>query len=187
MSKAFYLTSIVAVPAAFTASVLLSNLEFLGLDPAPFRNWSMIAAFYAFGIYILFWYRAWSAISDKKRKFNPAHMALPLLVPIYGLYWLFKAVRGWPTAYNYYAHERALNVPALDVPLFTAYCVVTVVMTFVNPGNFYKIDFYGGSFFLSVIAQVTKSAQLFLDIVIIWTVCDAVNRLPAGENKSRQT
>jgi hypothetical protein len=187
MSKAFYLTSIVGAPAAFTAATIFTNVEFFGLDPTPFRNWSMIASLYAFAIFILFWYRAWSALSDEKLKFNPAWMAIPLLIPIFSLYWLFRAVRGWPKAYNRYARERRLNVPPLDAAFFTIYCVFTVAMVFVNPGHFWKVDFYGDNLVLFFVAQAAKSAQLCLDAALIWIVCGAVNRLPAREPESGQT
>jgi hypothetical protein len=180
MSKIFYLFSIVVVPAFFMVASWLAGVEALGLDAGAFRAWSMIASFYAFGVFILLWYRAWGAFAAGPQKSNPARTALLLLVPLFNLYWFFKAVWGWPKAYNYYASEKGLNVSPLDDRFFLAYCVFTVAAVAVNPGHILKIDFYGRELILLFISQVTKTVQLCLDAVIVWVVCAAVNRLPRG-------
>jgi hypothetical protein len=179
MSKPFYLASIVAAPAAFMVASWFVNVDAFGLDPSPVRAWSMIASFYAFAIFILLWYRAWKPIAGGPQKFNPAKMALLLLVPLYNLYWFFRAVWGWPKAYNHYAREKNLNLTPLNDKLFLAYCIFTVAAVAVNPGHILKIDFYGRELTLLFISQATKTAQLLFDAVIIWLVCDAVNGLPA--------
>jgi hypothetical protein len=179
MSKTFYLLSIVAVPALFMVASWLAGVEALGLDAEAFRAWSMIASFYSFGIFILLWYRAWGALAARRQKFHPARTALLLLVPFLNLYWMFRAVGGWPKAYNRYAREKGLNVPPLSHGLFLAYCIYTVAAVAVNPVHIFKIDFYSHELVLLFISQVTKTAQLCFDTVIVWQVCAAVNRLPA--------
>lgn len=111
MSKTFYVVSIVVVPALFTAASLLANVKALALDAAPVRAWSMIASFYGFGVFVLLWYRAWGAIAAGPQKFNPARTALLLLVPLFNLYWFFRAVWGWPKAYNRFVDDRGLSSP----------------------------------------------------------------------------
>jgi hypothetical protein len=177
MSKIFYLTSVVAIPAAFMVASWVVNVDALGLNPAPVRAWSMVASFYAFAIFILLWYRAWRPIAGGAQKFNPAKMALLLLIPLYNLYWFFRAVWGWPKAYDYYVREKSLNLAPLNDKLFLAYCIFTVAAVAVNPGHILKIDFYGRELTLLFLSQVTKTAQLLFDAVIIWLVCDAVNGL----------
>jgi len=179
MSKPFYLASIVAIPAAFMVASWVVNVDALGLDAAPVRAWSMLASFYAFAIFILLWYRAWRPIAGGAQKFNAAKMALLLLVPLYNLYWFFRAVWGWPKAYNRYAREKSLNLAPINDKLFLAYCIFTVAAVAVNPGHILKIDFYGRELVLLYLSQTTKTAQLLFDAVIIWLVCGAVNRLPA--------
>lgn len=76
MSKLFYLTSVVAIPAAFMVASRVVNVDALARNAAPVRAWSMIASLYAFAIFILLWYRAWRPIAGGARKFNPAGMAL---------------------------------------------------------------------------------------------------------------
>ena len=178
MSKTFYLVSIVAVPALFMFASWVAGVEALGLDVEAFRTWSMIASFYAFGVFILLWYRAWGAFAPQQQKFNPTKMALLLLVPFFSLYWFFKAVWGWPKAYNYYARENNLDLAPLDDRLFLGYCIFTVAAVVVNPGHILKIDFYGRELVLLFISQVTKTVQLCLDAAVVWLVCGAVNRLP---------
>ncbi len=178
MSKLFYLLSIVAIPALFMIASWVVNVDALGLDPAPARAWSMIASFYAFAIFILLWYRAWRPIAGGPQKFNPTKMALLLLVPFYNLYWFFRAVWGWPKAYNRYVREHGMNLTQLNDKLFLAYCIFTVAAVVVNPGHILKVDFYGRELMLLFLSQVTKTVQLLFDTVIIWQVCGAVNRLP---------
>jgi len=182
MSKTFYVISIVAVPAAFMVASWFANAGVFGGDPGPVRAWSMIASFYAFGVFIVLWYRAWGALSDGPQKFNAAKTAGLLMVPLFNLYWFFKAVWGWPKTYNYYAREKGLAVPPLSNGIFLTYCVFTVAAVLVNPGHIVKIDFYGHNLALLFVSQVTKTAQLCFDAVIVWTVCGAVNRLPRPEN-----
>lgn len=179
MSKSFYLTSIVAVPAAFMIASWFVNVDAFGLAPSPVRAWSMIASFYAFAIFILLWYRAWKAIAGGPQKFNPAKIALLLLVPLYNLYWFFRAVWGWPKAFNHYAREKDPTFAPLNDKLFLAYCIFTVAAVAVNPVHILKIDFYGRELTLLFLSQAAKTAQLCFDAVIIWFVCGAVNRLPA--------
>ncbi len=105
-------------------------------------------------------------------------MALLLLVPLYNLYWFFRAVWGWPKAYNRYAREKSLNLAPINDKLFLAYCIFTVAAVAVNPVHILKIDFYGRELVLLFLSQTTKTAQLIFDVVIIWLVCGAVNRLP---------
>lgn len=178
MSKTFYLFSIVVVPALFMVASWFANVEALGLDAGAFRAWSMIASFYAFGVFILLWYRAWGALAAGQQKFNPTKTALLLLVPLFNLYWFFKAVWGWPRAYNQYACEKNLNVAPLNDRVFLAYCIFTVAAVAVNPGHILKIDFYGRELALLFISQVTKTAQLCFDAIVVWLVCGAVNGLP---------
>jgi hypothetical protein len=178
MSRAFYLFSIVAVPAAFMVASWVASVGALGVGPTPVRAWSMIASFYAFGVFILFWYRAWRPLGGGTQKFNPARMALLLLVPLFNLYWFFRAVWGWPKAYNYVTREKELNVPPVNDKFFLAYCIFTVAAVAVNPGHILKVDFYGREVALLFMSQATKAAQLLFDAVIIWLVCGAVNRLP---------
>jgi hypothetical protein len=180
MSRSFYLLSIVAIPAVFMIASWAANSGLLGLEPASVRAWGMIASFYAFGVFILLWYRAWGALAARQEKFNPARTALLLLVPFINLYWMFKAVWGWPKAYNHFAHKKGLNLPLLNDRLFLAYCIFTVAAVAVNPGHILKINFYGREAALLFISQMTKAAQLLFDAVIIWQVCGAVNRLPAA-------
>ena len=178
MSKTFYIFSIVVVPALFMAASWFANVEASGVDAAPVRAWSMVASFYGFGVFVLLWYRAWGALAAGPQKFNPARTALLLLVPLFNLYWFFRAVGGWPKAYNRYAGEKNLDLAPLNDKLFLAYCIFTVAAVAVNPGHILKIDFYGRELVLLFASQVTKTAQLCFDAVIIWTVCSAVNRLP---------
>jgi hypothetical protein len=184
MSKIFYLFSIVVVPAFFMAASWLAGVEALGLDAEAFRAWSMIASFYGFGVFVLLWYRAWGALAAGPQKFNPGRTALLLLVPLVNLYWLFRAVGGWPKAYNHYASEKGLNLPPLDDRLFLAYCIFTVAAVAVNPVHMFRIDFYSRELVLLFISQVTKTVQLCLDAVIVWQVCAAVNRLRAPDRPS---
>ncbi len=174
-----------AVPAAFMVASWVASVDALGVDPAPVRAWSMIASFYAFGVFILFWYRAWRPIGGGTQKFNPARMALLLLVPLFNLYWFFRAVWGWPKAYNYVTREKDLNVPLVNDKLFLAYCIFTVAAVAVNPGHILKVDFYDRELALVFISQATKTAQLLFDTVIIWQVCGAANRLPEAARRPR--
>ncbi len=105
-------------------------------------------------------------------------MAFLLLVPLYNLYWFFRAVWGWPKAYNRHARENSLNLSPINDKLFLAYCIFTVAAVAVNPGHILKIDFYGRELVLRFLSQTTKTVQLLFDAVIIWLVCGAVNRLP---------
>ncbi len=137
----------------------------------------MIASFYGFGVFVLLWYRAWGAIAAGPQKFNPARTALLLLVPLFNLYWFFRAVWGWPKAYNQYTREKSLDLAPLNDRIFLAYCIFTVAAVAVNPGHILKIDIYSRELVLLFVSQVTKTAQLCFDAVVVWTVCGAVNRL----------
>jgi hypothetical protein len=141
----------------------------------------MVASFYAYGVAVYMWFRAWRALADGDGKFRPGRMALFLLIPLFNLYWFFRAVWGWARAYNGRLRERRLNAPPANEGLFLTYCIFTVAAAVANPGHIARLDFPGDVYVLALVGQALKAAQLCFDVWLVWAVCTRVNALAGAE------
>jgi hypothetical protein len=71
-------------------------------------------------------YRIWSAVQDSHAPFSAAKASLLLLIPLFNMYWLFRALPGYATVYNAFTARYLLRVPRLSQNLILAAMVVPV-------------------------------------------------------------
>jgi hypothetical protein len=107
-------------------------------------------------------YRMWKAIADAQTKPTPGQAVGYMFIPFYNLYWMFRAISGYPDQYNEYVRRHGLDVPRLGDGVFSAYpffllasCIPAVGVVF-------------GLFNMLVVAPL-----------LIGRACDAVSALPA--------
>ncbi len=74
----------------------------------------------------VFWYRAWETIQDGQARTTPGKAVGFLFIPLYNLYWMFEAVRGFAVDYNEYVHRHHITAPRLSVGLFTTACILQI-------------------------------------------------------------
>ena len=55
-------------------------------------------------------YKAWASIQDSATRIKPARASALLLVPIFNLYWMWRAFPGFAAEYNAFIGRNAVNV-----------------------------------------------------------------------------
>ncbi len=73
-------------------------------------------------------YKMWSAIEDGQAPITPGRAVGLLFVPFYNLYWVFRALPGWATAYNAFASRQGLRSRASMAPLLATVLVTPMPM-----------------------------------------------------------
>jgi hypothetical protein len=110
--------------------------------------------------YILF--KMWDSIQDGVSTSTGKAIGF-LFIPIFSIYWIFKAWGGFPAEYNAFIERHQLNVPRLVSPVYTLVPIFTLL---------------SGLLVLPVVAVP------FIFMAVISQTSDAVNNLYAGlQNK----
>jgi len=100
--------------------------------------------------------RMWSAIQDGQTAITVGKAIGFHFIPLFNIYWIFRAWGSYPTEYNNYIDRYALPVEPLSDRVFVAYPVLLV---------------------LAGILYVPLLALPIVFVAVIANVCDAVNRL----------
>lgn len=101
-------------------------------------------------------YRMWRAIQDGQTSVTARRAIGFLFVPLFNVYWIFKAWASFPTEYNNYIDRYALPVEPLAGKWFVWYPVLII---------------------LAAILYVPLLAVPFVFIIVASNACDAVSRL----------
>lgn len=73
-------------------------------------------------------HKMWSAVQDGQEPTTPGRAVGLLFVPFYNLYWVFRALPGWASAYNAFAARQGLRTRAAMAPLLAAVLVTPIPM-----------------------------------------------------------
>ena len=98
-----------------------ANLTFLSLD---FAVWIYLTI-----VTMVLWYKAWRSIQDDYTSLTPVRAIVFLLIPIFNLYWIFRAFGGFPKDYNAYIKRHNLSVIPLSEKLYEIYCFLLLCST----------------------------------------------------------
>lgn len=101
-------------------------------------------------------YRMWRAIQDGQTTITVGKAIGFLFVPLFNVYWIFRAWASFPTEYNNYIDRYALPVEPLADKWFITYPILIL---------------------LAAILYVPLLAMPFVFIVVAANACDAVSRL----------
>ncbi len=70
--------------------------------------------------------RMWGAIQDGHTEITVGKAIGFLFIPVFGVYWIFRAWGSFPTEYNNYIDRYSLNVPHLSTAVFTLHPIFTI-------------------------------------------------------------
>jgi len=122
-------------------------LAFLG-----YLQFAMVATIYNFAVLA----KMWSAIQDGANTITTGKAIGFLFIPVFNLFWIFKAWGSYPYEYNEFAARNQLEVPMLTSRAFTAFPLLLLLSSiFLIPSVFVPVTF----------------------VVLIARVSDAVNNL----------
>lgn len=161
LSKALYLgIYIVGIPLSGVLNVygmsLQDSQEAVG---AGLRVVAYLIMFLVMFLWFHLYYRAWKAIQDGYARTTPGKAVGFLLIPFFNAYWMFHAIWGFAKDYNAFIARHSINVKRLSENLFLVY--VISILFWLIPG-------------VNVLAAVVT---LYLNIPIMWRMCDAINAL----------
>jgi hypothetical protein len=77
--------------------------------------------------FLILLYQAWASIQDGHTGVSASRAIGLLFVPVFNLYWVFVALRGFATAFNVYVDRHGLAIKKLEPGLFTLVAVYAVL------------------------------------------------------------
>lgn len=75
-------------------------------------------------------HRAWASIADAETRISPRRAVLLLFVPIFNVYWIFKALPGFATDYNRFVERHQLRARPLSRNVLLAVMVPLLGLVF---------------------------------------------------------
>lgn len=166
LSKGFYLGSYIA------AGVLVWVMGVVGAvsHRADIGLYGLIPSIYLIVVHCVFWYKAWASIQDGSARATPCRAIGFMFIPFFNLYWIFQAIWGFARDYNSYIARHVISVPTRNESVFLALCIMAIV---------------GGVLgWVPVLGFILGAVTIVLMIVVISTVCDAINSLPEATAKA---
>jgi len=112
-------------------------------------------------IYLTLVYKMWDSVQDGNARTSPGKAVGFLFIPFFQFYWFFQVWWGFAKDYNGYVRRHSLRVPELSEGLFLTFNILPFLSW---------VPFLGW-------AGVIVDNILFF--VIVASICDAVNALPA--------
>jgi heme/copper-type cytochrome/quinol oxidase subunit 4 len=170
VSKRYFVWSIAG---GFGLSILLSIVAIIAAmssyrtdKPAVVVMWLLLAlipTIYGVIIWLRLIYKMWQAIQDGHARVTPGTAVGFLFIPIFNLYWVFRAVACFPRDYNNFVDRHELNAQKLEPHMFVAFSA------FCCAGNSAGLPL------------------LIVGFILISRICDAINAIsgppPAKERE----
>ncbi|MBN1594278.1 MAG: hypothetical protein JW941_13625, partial [Candidatus Coatesbacteria bacterium] len=134
---------------------------------------SLVALAFSFHAIIDVIHKSWRAIQDGRTKIKPNAAVNYLFIPVFNLYWVFRAIGGFAAEYNRLIERQKIDVPPLSERLYmilSAFALTTpiaVVLLFFDSTRAIPIFW------------------IFAGIVFISKTCNAINALPRMEDGER--
>ncbi len=164
-SFALCLLTTIALGAAFVSGAVNTN------DETAIRSAARIGIYAALQFAIvhtvyncLLLRRMWCAIQDGQTPVTVRRAIGFTFIPIFNVYWIFRAWTSFPTEYNRYVDRYGLPLAPLAGKSFVAYPILLL---------------------LAGILYVPLFALPFVFIVVASNACDAVNRLDEAVRERR--
>jgi len=86
-----------------------------------------VLSLYGIVVFCIWLHKSWSAIQDSSTRTTPGKAVGLLFVPLYNLYWAFRALPGFATEFNQFIKRHNLALSPLSSGIFTAYVVLCLI------------------------------------------------------------
>ena len=202
VSKGLYLGSIIG---GYVLGSILIGVWPIGVGPiamevaywlesSPALGIGIALLIYAVVMIFVLLYKAWKVIQDGHARTSPGKAVGFLFIPFFQLYWFFQAYWGFARDYNAYVQrhyavsESRTSIPKVSTGLFLAYCIlylVSVLLSLISGmiQTYHELHpFFGYYDFernMTTISGNISLAVFVLLILVINTLCNAINNLPA--------
>ncbi len=118
-SEVFYLVSIVG------GIVLQVALRLAASPNNSLGALAALAGLYASIVLLVMLWKAWKSLQDYTTKITPGLAVGLLFIPIFNMYWIFRAFWGFAKEYNSCVEEYDLKVPRVTERIYLGYCILT--------------------------------------------------------------
>lgn len=162
VSKLFFLGSIFGVPIL---GIFVTSAVIFLLDPDQMNRkqppliWGLLVGLfllYAIIAYLLLLYKAWAAIQDGAVRATPGKAVGFCFIPLFNLYWIFQAFRGYAVDFNGYAERHDLGA-RLNEGVFLAYPILLLAAA------------------VPLINVLTFWPMIAVLGIVVWQMCEAIN------------
>ena len=132
---------------------------------------------FAIAVLLTFIYRVWKAIQDGEASTSPAAAAWLLLIPVFQLLWVFRAIWGFAKDYNRFLGRHGLELQKAPERFYLACSIFLAVRwTYQTVGTLQP--FFKGMILLGPYSHILTIWALALTLIIIIRSSRAVNALP---------
>jgi len=141
------------------------------------RAWgftSTFASLFVFVILAVSVYTFWKAIQSEKGAISPIAAAGLMFVPVFNLYWFFRAIWGFARAYNRSLQNLKSGLPRLSEKLFAAFTILLFVRWFYMALTTVQQFAIGRGWLLGPYSYIITVPMFVLGTAVIYTGCDAV-------------
>jgi hypothetical protein len=98
-------------------------------DPAPMVLFVVgaLLTLYAEIVFLVLLYKAWACIQDGRARTTPGKAVGFLFIPLFNLYWIFRAIPGFADDYNSYLDRANISAKRLTKGSLQALAVLSVL------------------------------------------------------------
>jgi hypothetical protein len=151
-----FVSTLLPANVTYMISIYLGNPRHLA------EGLAIAAAFGVPGIVAMTFlvYQMWAAMQDAPGAIPPGKAVGFLFIPLFNIYWVFRAIWGWPAVYNAWRVQQGLDLPA------------------VPSAPFLVLILAGMATAIPVIGPAVGVGSALLFIYLVNRICRAINALP---------
>jgi len=128
-------------------------------------------------VLLIFVYRVWKPLQDGRASTSPAAAAWLLLIPVFHLYWIFRAIWGFARDYNRLIERHELELRKVPDRLYLAASIsLAARWAYLTLGTLQP--FFKGMTLLGPYSYALTIPAAALALVVVIKSCHAVNALP---------
>ena len=129
-------------------------------------------------VFLVFIYKIWAAIQDGKTRSSAGEAFGLLLIPLFNVFWLYRAVWGFAKEFNRFLERNKISASRLPEGLFLA-CSILMSLRWLYRWIATLKPITGVGFTLGAYSYYQAIPVHSLAILVIYKSCQAVNALPA--------
>jgi len=130
-------------------------------------------------VLLTFIYKVWKPLQDGHARISPAAAAWLLLIPIFQLYWVFRAIWGFAKDYNRFIERHGLELGRLSEKFYlTTSILISIKCAYLTVGTLQPLLFKEMTLLGSYSTYVLSFPVPILILITIVRSCRAINALP---------
>ena len=130
-------------------------------------------------VLLIFVHKVWKPLQDGRASVSPAAASWLLLIPLFHLYWIFRAIWGFARDYNRFLKRRGLELRKAPERLYLACSILLAARwAYLTVGTLQP--FFKGLTLLGPYSHILTICTLALTLIVIVKSAQAINALPGA-------